>query len=195
MNSAKKFVDTLTPEDRVAVIAIPGPGELVDFTNNHDRVREALLRIVGQASALRSRFNLSITEAMAHLHAQRSQLAMEVILRECGQVIAAADAERCEREVEQDAAEIVNEVRRRTQDSVHGMRAVFKSLAALEGPKSIILVSEGLIFEGLGTETDDLASIARGFARPLDVLLLDVPMFDVAQARCRPRRARIATCG
>src|SRR5688572_13127047 len=52
MNSAKRFVDTLTPEDRVAVVAIPGPGELVDFTNNHDRVREALLRIVGQATAL-----------------------------------------------------------------------------------------------------------------------------------------------
>ncbi|MDP2055995.1 MAG: hypothetical protein Q8L75_20350, partial [Acidobacteriota bacterium] len=29
MNSAKQFVDTLTPEDRVAVIAVPGPGELV----------------------------------------------------------------------------------------------------------------------------------------------------------------------
>ena len=65
MNSAKKFVDTLTPEDRVAVIAVPGPGELVDFTTNHDRVREALLRIVGQAGALRTRFNLSVTEAMA----------------------------------------------------------------------------------------------------------------------------------
>ncbi len=47
MNSAKKFVDTLTPEDRVSVIAVPGPGELVDFTTDHDKVREALLRIVG----------------------------------------------------------------------------------------------------------------------------------------------------
>ena len=65
MNSAKKFVDTLTPEDRVSVVAVPGPGELVDFTTNHDKVREALLRIVGTADAVRSRFNLSITEAIA----------------------------------------------------------------------------------------------------------------------------------
>ena len=71
MNSAKKFVDTLTPEDRVSVIAVPSPGELVDFTTNHDKVREALLRIVGTAESLKSRFNLSITEAMAHLHALR----------------------------------------------------------------------------------------------------------------------------
>src|SRR6188472_1770154 len=65
MNSAKKFIDTLTPEDRVAVIAVPGPGELVDFTTNHDKVRESLLRIVGAADPVRSRFNISITESMA----------------------------------------------------------------------------------------------------------------------------------
>ena len=189
MHSAKRFVDTLTPEDRVAVIAIPGPGELVDFTNNHDRVREALLRIVGQATTLRSRFNLSVTESMALYMRSDAQLALEVILRECGQVIAAAEAERCEREVEQDAAEVVNEVRQRTQDSVHGMRAVFKSLAGLEGPKSVILVSEGLIFEGLGSETDDLASVAADSRATLDILLLDVPMFDVAQS-ARPTTPR-----
>jgi VWFA-related protein len=189
MNSAKRFVDTLTPEDRVAVVAIPGPGELVDFTNNHDRVREALLRIVGQATALRSRFNLSVTESMAIYMRADAQLALQVILRECGQVIAAAEAERCEREVEQDAAEVVNEVRQRTQNSVHGMRAVFKSLAALEGPKSVILVSEGLIFEGLGSETDDLASVAADSRATLDILLLDVPMFDVAQS-ARPTTPR-----
>ena len=189
MNSAKKFVDTLTPEDRVAVIAVPGPGELVDFTTNHDRVRESLLRIVGQAGALKTRFNLSVTEAMALYMRADAQLALEVILRECGQLIAAAEAERCEREVEQDAAEVVNEVRQRTQDSVHGMRAVLKSLGSLEGPKSVILVSEGLIFEGLGSETDDLASAAADSRATLDILLLDVPMFDVAQA-ARPTTPR-----
>jgi len=189
MNSARKFVDTLTPEDRVAVIAVPGPGELVDFTTNHDRVRESLLRIVGQAGALKTRFNLSVTEAMAIYMRSDAQLALEVILRECGQVVAASEAERCEREVEQDAAELVNEVRHRTQDSVHGMRAVLKSLGSLEGPKSVILVSEGLVFEGLGSETDELASTAADSRATLDILLLDVPMFDVAQSS-RPTTPR-----
>lgn len=189
MNSAKKFVDTLTREDRVAVIAIPGPGELVDFTTNHDRVRESLLRIVGQAGALKTRFNLSVTEAMAIYMRADAQLALEVILRECGQLTAVSESERCEREVEQDAAELVSEVRQRTQDSVHGMRAVLKSLEALDGPKSVILISEGLIFEGLGSETDDLASAAADSRATLDILLLDVPMFDVAQAS-RPTTPR-----
>lgn len=182
MNSAKKFVDTLTPEDRVAVISVPGPGELVDFTTNHDKVREALLRIVGQASAPRSRFNISITEAMAIYMRADAQLALEVVLRECGQIVAAAEAERCEREVEQDAAEMVSEVRQRTQDSVRGMRAVLQSLAGVEGPKSVILISEGLIFEGLGQDTDDLALVAADSRASLDILLLDVPMVDASQS-------------
>ena len=189
MNNAKKFVDTLTPEDRVAVVAVPGPGELVDFTTNHDRVRESLLRIVGHANAIKSRFNLSITESMAIYMRADAQLALQVILRECGQVVVAAEAERCEREVEQDAAEVVNEVRQRTADSVHGMRAVLKSLSGLEGPKSVIVISEGLIFEGLGNETDDLASVAADSRATLDILLLDVPMFDVGQAT-RPTTPR-----
>jgi VWFA-related protein len=189
MNSAKRFVDTLTPEDRVAVVAVPGPGELVDFTTNHDRVRESLLRIVGQAVAVKSRFNLSISESMAIYMHSDAQLALQVILRECGQVVAAAEAERCEREVEQDAAAVVNEVRQRTADSVHGIRSVLTSLAGLEGPKSVILISEGLIFEGLGNETDDLAAAAADSRATLDILLLDVPMFDVAQAT-RPTTPR-----
>ena len=117
------------------MIAVPGPGELVDFTTDHDKVREALLRVVGTADALKSRFNLSITESMAIYLNSDTQLAIEVILRECAGAGAASELERCEREVEQDAAEIVNEIRRRTQDSVHGMRAVLQSLAGARGPQ------------------------------------------------------------
>jgi VWFA-related protein len=188
MNSAKKFVDTLTPEDRVAVVAVPGPGELVDFTTNHDKVREALLRIVGTSDPMKGRFNLSVTEALAVYTRNNMQLAFEVIARECG-TLGPGDAERCEREVELDAGQISADVRQRTDASVSGMRTVFQSLAAIEGPKSVILMSEGLIFEGLGGETDDLASIAADARATIDVLLLDVPRFDVTQAE-RPNTPR-----
>ena len=189
MSSAKKFVDTLTPEDRVSVIAIPSPGELVEFTTNHDKVREALLRIVGSAEQLRSRFNLSITEALAIYMRSNAQLAAEVILRSCGAAAGAVDIERCEREVEQDASQVMSDIRRRTDDSVRGIRAVMQGLAGLEGPKSVILVSEGLIFEGLGSETDELALLAADARATLDVLLLDVPRFD-ATTEVRPTTPR-----
>ncbi len=188
MNSAKKFVDTLTPEDRVSVVAVPGPGELVDFTTDHDKVREALLRIVGASDPHRSRFNLSITEALAiYMHSDALRVA-EVIVRECGALVG-TDLGRCEREVDRDASEIANEIRHRTQESVHGMRAVLQSLAGIDGPKSVILISEGLVFEGLGGETDDLAAIAADSRASIDVLLLDVPRFDASQAT-RPNTPR-----
>ncbi|MDO8680975.1 MAG: VWA domain-containing protein [Acidobacteriota bacterium] len=189
MNSAKKFVDSLEPEDRVALIAVPGPGELVDFTIDHNKVRESLLRIVGQADPIKARFNISITEAMSIYMRSDIRMAAEVILRECGQAIAAAEAERCEREVEQDAAEIINDIRHRTQDSINGMRAVLKSIGNIEGPKSVILISEGLIFESLGSETDEIASVAADSRASLDILLLDVPRFDASQS-VRPTTPR-----
>lgn len=188
MNSAKKFVDTLTAEDRVAVIAVPAPGELVEFTTNHDKVREALLRIVGNGESLRTRFNLSITEAMALYQRSDSQLALEVILRECG-MAGVTDIERCEREVERDAAEMISQIRRRTEDSLHGMRSVMQGLATLDGPKSVILLSEGLIFEGLGAEADEIATLAADARATLDILLMDVPLFEASQV-IRPTTPR-----
>ena len=135
MNSAKKFVDTLTPEDRVSVVAVPGPGELVDFTTNHDKVREALLRIVGTADQVRSRFSLSISEALADLYALEfaaGRAGDPAIMR----LSRGTDFDRCEREVDSDAGGSGQRIRRRTQDSVHGMRAVVQSSAGFEGPKS-----------------------------------------------------------
>ena len=181
MNSAKKFVDTLTPEDRVSVISIPAPGELVDFTTDHDKVREALLRIAGNADQIKSRFNISITEAMAvHLRSDL-QRAADVIMRECA-AAAGTEIDRCERDVEQDAGEMVAEVRRRTDDAVASTRAVLKSLAGIDGPKSVIYISEGLVFEGIGSETEDLAQAAADARASFDVLLLDVPRFDASQS-------------
>ncbi|MGH9201529.1 MAG: VWA domain-containing protein, partial [Vicinamibacterales bacterium] len=189
MMSAKRFVDALEPEDRIAVVSVPAPGELVDFTVDHDKVREALLRITGTQQNLRTRFNISIAEAFSVYMRSDAQMAAEVVLRECGQAGSAADLERCEREVEQDAAEIVNDIRHRTQDSISGMRATLRSLAAIEGPKSVIVISEGLILDGPTSDVDDLASVAADARVSLDVLLLDVPRFDASQDR-RPTTPR-----
>ncbi|MDP2052051.1 MAG: hypothetical protein Q8L75_00340, partial [Acidobacteriota bacterium] len=127
-----------------------------------------------------------VTEALALYTHNNVQLALEVLKRECGTSL---DAERCEREVEQDAAQIAADVRQRTNASVAGMRAVMQGLAGIEGPKSIILMSEGLVFEGLGGETEELAAAAADAQASIDVLLMEVPSFDAAQ-RERPNTPR-----
>ena len=48
------------------------------------------------------------------------------------------------------------------------MRTVLESIAAIDGPKSVIVISEGLVFEGLGGESDDLAGVAADSRASID---------------------------
>jgi VWFA-related protein len=189
MRSAVKFVDGLSPADRVAMVAIP-QGQLVDFTTEHERVREALLATVGLASPFKGRYHISLSEAIATVEHSDATLRAQLFLRECGgALMSAIDIARCEIEVEQEAAEIVNHQRIQTQASLRGMREVLRSLAGLEGPKSVILISEGLVLEGLSGDVDDIAAIAADVRASLDVLLLDVPAVDVTESQ-RPTTPR-----
>lgn len=189
MRSAVKFVDGLTPSDRVAMVAIP-QGALVDFTAEHEKVREALLATVGLATPYKGRYHISLSEAIAAVEHSDATLRQQLFLRECGgALMSAVDVARCEIEVEQEASEIVNHQRIQTQASLRGMREVIKSLGALEGPKSVILISEGLVLEGLGGDVDDIAAIAADVRASLDVMLLDVPSVDVTESQ-RPTTPR-----
>jgi len=189
MRSAVEFVDGLSPADRVAMVAIP-QGALVDFTTNHERVREALLATVGQAQAFKGRFHISLSEAIATVEHSDAALRQQLMMRECGgMLLSVLDLARCEIEVEQEAGEMVNHQRQQTHNSLRGMREVLRSLAPLEGPKSVILISEGLVLEGLGSEVDDIGAIAADVRASLDVMLLDVPTVDVTESQ-RPTTPR-----
>ena len=182
MQNALKFIDRLQPNDRVALVAVPAPGELVDFTTDHAKVREAMLRVTGRVTPGRGRFNLSVTESYALYRQNDARLINDVLVREC-QGAQGPDLERCQRDVEQEASEIVNEQRMQTDRSLGGIRAVLKSLGGLEGPKSVILISEGLVLDGLGGDVDDVAAIAADVRASLDVLLLDVPTYEASQSQ------------
>ncbi|MGH9175906.1 MAG: VWA domain-containing protein, partial [Vicinamibacterales bacterium] len=189
MRSAAKFVDGLAPADRVAMVSIP-QGALVDFTTNHERVREGLLATVGLASPFKGRYHISLSEAIATVEHSDVSLRNQLILRECGgALLSPIEATRCEIEVEQEASELVNHQRLQTQASLRGMREVLRSLAALEGPKSVILISEGLVLEGLGSDVDEIAAIAADVRASLDVMLLDVSAVDVSESQ-RPSTPR-----
>jgi VWFA-related protein len=189
MRSAIKFVDGLRPTDRLAMVAIPN-GALVDFTTDHEKIREALLVTVGQATPFKGRFHISLSEAIATVEHSDFSMRVQLINRECGHLAAnPVEAARCEIEVEQQAAEMVSHQRVQTQNSLRGMREVLKSLAALDGPKSVILISEGLVLEGLSNDMDDLAALAADVRASLDVMMLDVPAIDVTESQ-RPSTPR-----
>jgi VWFA-related protein len=189
MRSATKFVDALSPADRVAFVAIPR-GAVIDFTTEHERIREALIGTVGRASPYKGRFFMSLSEAFATYEHSDALLRSQVIARECAAVLGnPVELTRCEIEVEQDAGQYVSHERQQTQASLVGMREVLRSLAALDGPKSVILISEGLVLEGLGGDIDAIAAQAADVRASLDVMLLDVPAVDVSVSQ-RPTTPR-----
>ncbi|MEW6322037.1 MAG: VWA domain-containing protein [Acidobacteriota bacterium] len=190
MREAVRFLDRLNPNDYVAAIAIPGPGPVVDFTVEHDKVREALLSIVGQASPTRGRFYFSITEALAIVEHSDAVLRAQVVLRECGGIlVSAAELERCERDLEQEAGEFMIDLRRRTQLSLRAMRDVLRNLSAVDVPKSVILISEALVLERDYGAVDEIAAIAADSRASIDVMLLDVSPVDASESR-RPTTPR-----
>lgn len=70
--------------------------------------------------------------------------------------------------------------------SLRGLRDLLTDLAVIEGQKSLILLSEGLILEGLGGELEDIARLAAIGRVTINVLLMDVPRFEVTQSQLPP---------
>ncbi len=174
---AAELLDRLTPADRVALFVVPGPGPSVPFTNDFDRVREALRRVAGRASRIEgSQYPLGLADALAIADGDRRAL-QEAASRYC------SGAPSCESDIQAEAFAIVDQVRERTLSSLRGLAAVFERLKEVEGPKTVVLVSEGL---ALGRELDlvaDLGATAAAARASLYALRLDASAFDAGDVR------------
>ena len=62
--AAARFVEKLTSNDRVELVTLPRPGPLVDFTANHDLVRDAVDGLVGLGQPPLGLLNIGMQEAL-----------------------------------------------------------------------------------------------------------------------------------
>lgn len=183
--TAARFLDKLSPSDRVAFVAYPPPGETVDFTTDFAKIRNSMQRVTGMQMRYKGRFNIGLFEAKAIVERHDELTRREVVLRECGSM-AGGELERCERDVELEVSDMVNQMRVDTAMSLRGLRDLLTNLSLLEGQKALILLSEGLVLEGLGSELDEIVQLANMGRVSINVLLMDVPRFDVTQAQLPP---------
>lgn len=185
--AAARFLRRLNPEDRVMFAAIPEPGLRVEFTTDRGLIERALERTVGRAGPLGGYFNISLYEALA-LRSNRDPFALfNMMERECGTIRPGSiERERCEREVAAEADAIAAEVFRRTGETVRALERLLLELRFVDGPKTLLLLSEGLVVEGLGADVAELGALAAGARTSIYVLLLDVPRYDVTQAEAPP---------
>jgi VWFA-related protein len=168
----RSFFAGLSPTDRVGLVTIPAPGPTVDFTTNHQQVLDAMARVIGRDDSLPSRFDISDYEALVFDDRSDVITVQRLLIRTCGDTDPTT-LSNCDRDVEQEAMTIAQYIRRQTSESVSGLSAVLRSLADVQGAKSLIVLSQGLMLEGAQAESSALAVLAAEARVSVNVLLFD----------------------
>jgi VWFA-related protein len=184
--AANAFIDRLSPSDRIAVAGFGTGAPATVFTADRARVKAAIGRMVGQKQAGRAiatDYNISLTEAMAIERSDQMMLQM-VQARECapGQIGNSIGAlELCRQNVELQAKQQAQDSKQEGDQTLNGLRALFTGLRSIEGPKTLILISEGFVLSDPGL-TIELGSLAAAARTSIYALRLDTPLFDASAA-------------
>lgn len=195
LRAAARFLEALDSADRVGVTSLT-PSAPIQFTRDRRLARGRLERLVGEADPVFVQFNIGLAEALASGEGNRTALT-DLIRRECGQwpnrpVDAARLADDpgardpCAERIEQEARAIAQHARTTTRMSVSALRRLIDSLREVEGPKTVVLLSEGLVAEPQFVDFSDIEAAARDARVTLYALQLDVPRADAAEARPSP---------
>ncbi|MEO5741012.1 MAG: VWA domain-containing protein, partial [Vicinamibacterales bacterium] len=182
VSAFKRFVMSVAPDDRLSLVTVPPPGPSVDFTTSHSQVLDAISRIVGSDDSMISNYNISDYEAITFENRSNPIVTQRLLFRACGDTDQTTMSP-CDRDVEQEALTIATHIRQQTSASVSGYAALLKNLRDVEGPKSMIILSEGLVLEGSQGEASALATLAAEARVSINVLMFSQTPGNASQAR------------
>jgi VWFA-related protein len=190
--AAARFVSRLSPSDRVALFSIPS-GPAVDFTTDHDSVVSALQRTDGQANPGPGSKNIGIAEALGF--ERRSPITMdEVVARECGSTPGrgggGSEHLLCRKLVVEEASIVAAYAHERARNTLAGLRNILERLGSGDTPKTIVLISEGLVVDGDRFAAAGLARAMAAAHATIYALKPEPSDSDASQARAPQGRAR-----
>lgn len=170
LKAADGFLANLAPGDRTALSFIPGPGQTIEFTGDHDAVRRGLKRVVGQAQ--RGGYRVPLAEAISLAEDHNDLRWTQFVELTCQAYVLPEQVAGCGRQLEADAAQVYLNYRERSLGTQRALATTFAALKGVEGPKTVILVTEGL-----GTQSEaemkDIARLASEAQVTLYVVLLN----------------------
>lgn len=195
LRAATSFIDALDPADKVAAAPVNETGS-IQFTTDHASVKRYLQGLTGAAATTPVRYNVGLTEAIAIADGSRTRLD-QVVLRECGEPIATVESsariaavngarDPCPVEIEQEARGIVQQERTDVRISLDALARLIGRLAEIPGPKTLVLLSEGLVAEPQLFDLTSLGAAAQAARVTLYVLQLEAPVFEAADTRNSP---------
>jgi VWFA-related protein len=182
--AAARFLDRLSPADTVAFVAYPEPGAQVNFTSDHLRIKLAMERAVGLRQQNRGRYNIGVYEAIAIAERSDGVMYENVVSRECPPNDGFTRDE-CVDAVPVQAVEMARDIRQSSAQSLRSLRDLLLALSVIEGPKTLILMSEALIVRTSG-DLDEVIRAAALARVTINVLVMDVPRGDIAIREMRP---------
>jgi VWFA-related protein len=195
LQAAAGFLDTLDPADRVAVTGLSRVGT-VEFTRDRAVLKRRLQALTGATDPVFLQFNIGLLEAVEVADGNRTRLA-EVVLRECGRSLSeytslaraaddAAARDACPEQLEQEARAVAQHARTQARISLSALTALVDTLKGLDGPKTIVLLSEGMVVDPRLIDLGQLAAATRDARVTIYGLHMETPLFEASQERISP---------
>ncbi len=185
------FVDRLTPADRLAVIGLGQPGVATSFLGDKAQIKEAIGRIPGQrmTPGAGTSHDVSVSAALAISDGDESTLEL-MASRDCPGT--ARQRAICREEIRGDAASLAEQTKQAGNLTLGGLRELMTSLKAIDGPKTLIFVSQGFFVDrGRGDDTGrvtDLANLAAAARTTIYALRME-DSIDLSRSRVQPTNA------
>jgi VWFA-related protein len=185
IEAAKRFLGTLNRADRVGLVTIPGAGPQIEFTSNHALVQTLLEKVVGQATERMGPQRLGLAEAFAFQRNDENTIA-SVMDRECSADPTAVSKQACQQQLAGDADQILSFARERTRNSLIALRYLFEKVATSDTPKTMVLLSEGLLLDRDNSDVGWVGPRASAGHITLYVLQLEAPEVDASSRTTSP---------
>jgi VWFA-related protein len=180
-DAARRFIGTLNRADRVALVVLPSVGPQVEFTTNHALVQSLLDKVAGHGTDQLGPRRVALSEALA-LQGNDRTTARDVVARECGTETATTLVDSCLQRIQGEAAQLLLLARERARNSLVVLRGLFDRMDTGNTPKTIVLLSEGMLLDSVS----DLSWVGARAASAqiiLYVLQLDASEIDASSQR------------
>lgn len=195
LRAASSFIDSLERTDLVTAVPVDHGGD-IEFSSDHSAAKRALQRLTGEATSMPMNYNIGISEALAFAEGSRIHLE-QVVRRECGASLNRMEApsrlaenvtirDPCPVQVEQEGRALAQQVRMEARMSLEALGRLIARLAEIDGPKTLVLLSEGLIAEPQMFDLSALGAAAHAARVTIYVLQLDTPLNDASDSRTSP---------
>jgi|SRR5579862_9584804 len=172
IQTAKRFLARLQPDDVVGLYAYPFGSPRLDLTHFHHTIDLSLDHMQGLAEPFNGEFSISPSE-IADITAGDGRVFAQVIDRECGDALRTFDTN-CGIRLRAEADGRAAFAQSQSEGSYYGLRQLLRTLTQFSGPKTVVYLSGGLFTsDRVGAQPDvaGLIQTAGKYAAAADATL------------------------